>query len=170
MENMMRALLVLLAATLTWALAPNAQAADWQMFQPQGGGFRVEMPGKPDVKSEERNGRKVDTALVAIDKASAGADLVFMVKYQARDEAPGPDAHALLDRVVGAMAEGNTLVSKNAEDIGGFPARTFVIQDKDKDVYQVRVVLTDRYFTQVMFIGPQDNELGKRFLGSFAIQ
>ncbi len=44
------------------------------------------------------------------------------------------------------------------------------MQDKDKDVYSVRVVITDRYFVTVMFIGPPDNALGKRFLDSFSVK
>jgi hypothetical protein len=156
------------AITLALLSPAAAQDADWQAFQPPGGGFRVEMPGKPQIKSEERNGHKVDTALVAFDKA--GSDLVFMVKYQARAEAPGPEAAGILDNVVKAMSEGNTTISSAADDIGGFPARAFVMQDKDKDFYSVRVVMTDRYFVTVMFLGPPDNQLGKRFLDSFSVK
>jgi hypothetical protein len=170
MEDVMRALFVLLAATLACALPAEAQAADWQAFQPPGGGFKIEMPGKPDLKSEDRNGHKTDTALVGIDKATAGADLVFMVKYQARSEAPGPEAQGILDNVVNAMAEGNTVISGGKDNIGNFPARTLVMQDKDKDTYQMRVVMTDKYFVEVLFLGPPDNKLGKRFLDSFSVE
>jgi hypothetical protein len=152
------------------SLPAQAQTGKWQTFAPASGGFRIEMPGKPDLKSEERNGHKVDTALYAIDKAVAGANLVFIVKYQARSEAPGPEAQGILDKVVGAMSEGSTLISKNDDDIGDFPARALVMQDKDKDTYQVRVVITDKYFVEVMFLGPLDNEVGKRFLDSFTVE
>ena len=111
------------------------------------------MPGKPSLKSEDRGGHIVETALFAVDKATAGANLVFMVKYEARSGAPGPDAPALLEAVVKAMSSGNKLVSDENEAIGGFPAREFVMQDAE-DSYQVRAVLTDRYFIEVMFLGP----------------
>src|ERR1700733_5541370 len=104
--------IVFAALAIALASLSPAHAQSWQTFKPAGGGFRVEMPGKPDVKSEERNGRKVDTALVAIEKAKAGADLVFMVKYQARSEALGPEAQGILDNVVNAITEGNTVLSK----------------------------------------------------------
>jgi hypothetical protein len=91
-----------------------------------------------------------------------------MVKYQARSGPPGDNAATVLDNVVKAMAEGNKLISDDKDDIGDFPAREFVMQDK-VDTYQVRVVLTDRYFIEVMFLGPADNQLGKRFLDSFAV-
>jgi hypothetical protein len=166
----MRLIFTVAAISLAWLSSAGAQSANWQTFAPPGGAFKIEMPGKPDVKSEERNGNKIDTALVAIDKASAGADLVFMVKYQARSGAPGPEAQGVLDNVVNAMAEGNTVISSGKDDIGNFPARALVMQDKDKDTYQMRVVMTDKYFVQVLFLGPPDNALGKRFLDSFSVQ
>jgi hypothetical protein len=79
------AVLALGLASLPFA---RAQAADWRAFQPTGGGFQIEMPGKPDLKSDEKDGRRTDTVLVSMDKAAAGADLVFIVKYQARTGAP----------------------------------------------------------------------------------
>jgi hypothetical protein len=168
---MRRAHALLIVALGVVFLSPAlAQKTDWQAFNPPGGGFAIEMPRKPQLKSEERNGRKTDTALVGIDKAEAGADLVFMVKYQERSEAPGPETQGILDNVVKAMAEGNTLLSINKDDIGDYPARAFAMQDKDKDIYQVRLVITDKYFVQAMFIGPQDNKLGKRFLDSFKVE
>jgi hypothetical protein len=147
----------------------QAQTADWQMFRPPGGGFQVEMPCKPETKSEEHNGHKVYTALCAFDKAKAGADLVFMVKYQGRSEAPGPEAQATLDNVVKAITENGTLISNNKDDIGDYPARSFVMQDKDKDFYQWRISMTDRYFIEVLFLGPKDNELGQKYLESFEV-
>jgi len=92
-----------------------------------------------------------------------------MIKYQARSEAPGPDAQATLDNVVKAITEGNTLISKESQDIGNYPARSFIMRDKDKDTYQWRIVLTGKHFIEVLFLGPQDNELGQKFLDSFAV-
>lgn len=43
------------------------------------------------------------------------------------------------------------------------------MQDKDKDFYQWRIVMTDRYFIEVLFLGPKDNELGQKYLDSFAV-
>jgi hypothetical protein len=160
---------LLLALPPAWISRAQAQSANWQTFAPPGGGFQVEMPCKPEIKSEEKNGHKRDTVLCAFDKAKAGADLVFMVKYQGRSGAPGPDAQGVLDNVVKAITEGSTVISKSADDIGDFPARTLVMQDKDKDFYQWRIVVTDKYFIEVMFLGPQDNELGQKYLESFEV-
>ncbi len=164
----MRLTFMAVALGLASLASAPAQAADWQTFAPATGGFQIEMPGKPSLKSEDRGGHIVETALFAVDKATAGANLVFMVKYEARSGAPGPEAPALLEAVVKAMSSGNKLVSDENEAIGGFPAREFVMQDAE-DSYQVRAVLTDRYFIEVMFLGPTDNELGERFLESFTV-
>ena len=164
------ALPVMALALTPASLAPaQAQTADWQTFAPPGGGFQVEMPCKPQTKTEERNGHKVDTALCAFDQAKAGADLVFMVKYQGRSEAPGPETQATLDNVVKAITEGGTLISNNKDAIGDFPARSLVMQDKDKEFYQWRIVVTDKYFVEVLFLGPKDNELGQKYLESFEL-
>jgi hypothetical protein len=152
-----------------WFAPARAQTADWQTFTPRSGGFAVEMPCKPEIKSEEKNGHKRDTVLCAFDKAKAGADLVFMIKYEARSGAPGPEAQATLDSVVKAISEGATLISNNKDDIGDYPARSFVMQDKDKDFYQWRIVVTDKYFVEVLFLGPKDNELGQKYLESFEV-
>jgi len=159
----------LVLAAPAWFAPAQAQTADWQTFSPPGGGFAVEMPCKSEIKSEEKNGHKRDTALCAFDKAKAGADLVFMVKYERRSEAPGPEAQATLDNVVKAITEGGTLISNNKDDIGGYPARSFVMHDKDKDFYQWRIVVTDKYFVEVLFLGPKDNELGQKYLESFEV-
>jgi hypothetical protein len=148
------AVLTLVLASPAWLAPAWAQTADWQTFTPPGGGFAVEMPCKSEIKSEEKSGHKRDTVLCAFDKAKAGADLVFMVKYEGRSGAPGPEAQATLDNVVKAITEGGTLISNDKDDIGDYPARSFVMQDKDKDFYQWRIVITDKYFVQVLFIGP----------------
>jgi hypothetical protein len=67
------------------------------------------------------------------------------------------------------MSDGNKLISDEKDAIGGYPAREFVMEDADKDTYQVRAVFTDRYFIEVIFLGPRDNQLGKRFLDSFTV-
>ncbi len=160
---------LVLALTSAYLASAQAQTANWATFTPPGGGFQVDMPCKAEIKSEDRNGHKTDTVLCAFDKAKAGADLVFMVKYQARSEAPGPDAQATLDNVVKAITEGGTLILKDEDNIGDFPARSVIMQDKDKDTYQWRIVITGKHFIEVLFLGPQDNELGQKYLESFAV-
>jgi len=149
----------------------SAQAADpaWQELKPAGIGFRVELPDKADIKPQEVNGRMAYSAVVAIDKSVAGADLVFLVKYAASDKTPGPETEALLEQVVKTISDGNKLLSDKKETIGAFPARRFAIEDADKDTTEMRDVITDKYFIQLIFLGPAGNPLGKRFLDSLAL-
>jgi hypothetical protein len=158
------------AAVICLILSPAyAQSQDWQEYRPDEGGFRIEMPGKPDLKTEQKNGRPTYSAVVGIDKSIAGDDLVFLVKYQEGDNKPGPDTEKILDAVIKGMAEGGKLLDVKKETLGGYPARRFSLEDADKDTYEVRSVITDHYFIQALFIGPTGNALGKRFLDSFAI-
>jgi len=91
------------------------------------------------------------------------------VKYQEANKESAPEPEAALDRVVKAMSEGGKLLNLKKETLDRYPARRFAIEDADKDTFDVRSVVTDRYFIQVMFLGPVGNSLGKRFLDSFAI-
>jgi hypothetical protein len=81
----------------------------------------------------------------------------------------GPDAQATLDNIVKVITEGGSLISNNSDDIGDYPARSFVMQDKDKDTYQWRIVMTDKYFIEVLFLGPTGNALGQEYLDSFGV-
>lgn len=165
----MRLVLPVIVIALSLWPAAYAYSPNWQKFQPDGGGFTVEMPDKPELKIEERNGRKTYSALVAIDKAIAGDDLVFLVKYQEATKHSVSENEDVLDNVVKAIAEGGKLLSVNKDKLGGFPARRFAIEDADKDTSELRAVITDRYFVQAIFLGPAGNALGKRFLDSFAV-
>ena len=166
---MRRHAFAIVAVVLAFAMPARAQSPDWQTYKPDNGGFSVDMPGKPTLNSETRNGRQNWSATVGIDKATAGTDLVFLVKYQEGGSPPGPDTEAKLDEVVKAMAEGGKLLSVQKETLAGFPSRRFSIEDADKDTYQVRNVVTDKNFIQAIFLGPPDNALGKRFLDSFTM-
>jgi hypothetical protein len=156
-------------AVAVFAMLSPAYAENWQEFRPKDSGFRIEMPDKPELKTEQRNGRPTYSATVGIDKSVAGADLVFLVKYQEANQKPGPDSEKVLDNVVKALAEGGKLLSDKKETLGRYPARRFAVEDADKDNSEMRSVITDRYFVQVIFLGPSGNPLGKRFLDSFTI-
>jgi hypothetical protein len=95
--------------------------------------------------------------------------LVFLVKHQEANQKPGPELEEVLDNVVKALAEGGKLLSDKKETLGRYPARRFAVEDADKDNSEMRSVITDRYFVQVIFLGPSGNPLGKRFLDSFTI-
>jgi hypothetical protein len=53
--------------------------------------------------------------------------------------------------------------------LGGYPARRILIEDGDKDKIEARIVFADNRLIQALFVGPAGNQLGRRFLDSFAI-
>jgi hypothetical protein len=166
----MRFLIAFAVVGLALLSSAPAQTVTWQKYQPAGIGFTVDMPAAPVLKTDQAGGRPAYSATVAFDKAQAGADKVFLVKYQAARKDMGPDTAPILDRVVAAMTEANKVLSDKKETLAGFPARRFAFQDSDKDNYEVRAVITPDYFIQAMFLGPVGDPLGKRFLDSFTIE
>ena len=158
------ALAVPLSFASAWALTPH-----WQTYAPDHAGFTVEMPDKPTLKDEVRKGRATYSAVVSFDKSVAGADLVFIVKYQTAQGNPGPDADAILNQVVKAMSEGGKLIDNEKQTVGGFPARQFSFRDADGDTFMVRLALTDHAFLETLYSGPLNNPLGKKFIASLAV-
>jgi hypothetical protein len=151
-------------------LSPTqAQSQNWQEYRPNDIGFRIEMPDKPVLQIQEINGRPAYSAVVGIDKSVGGTDLVFLVKYQEANKKPGAEPEEILDTVIKALAAGGKLLNMKKEVLGGYPARRLAFEDTEKDRYESRSIVTDRHFIQVIFMGPPDNPLGKRFLDSFDI-
>ena len=71
--------------------------------------------------------------------------------------------------VSAVMTEGKKIVRSKAEMLGGYPARRILIEDGDKDKIEARIVFADNRLIQALFVGPAGNQLGRRFLDSFAI-
>jgi hypothetical protein len=157
--------LISTVVVMLFAMLPPAyaQSQSWQEYRPKDAGFRVEMPGKPDLKTEERNGKPTYSATVGVEKSVAGEDLVFLIKYQESNKTPGPETEELLDSVVKAMTEGGKLLNDKKETLGRFPARRFSFEDADKDTFEIRGVITDNYFIQALFIGPPAIRWAKDF-------
>jgi len=166
----MRLVFAVAAIALAMVSGAHAEAPKWQVYQPKDGGFRIDMPGEPILKTTARkSGGDAYSALVSLDKSSADADMVFLVKYAPMDRKPGPVTAGILDTVVKSMTEGGKLLSEKKEMLGGYPAERFAIEDADKDTSELRSVITDHQFIQVIYLGPPGNPMGKRFLDSFAI-
>ena len=95
--------------------------------------------------------------------------MAFLAIYGTKDEKSPADTNALLDAVVKGMTEGKKIVRSKAEMLGGYPARRILIEDGDKDKIEARIVFADNRLIQALFVGPAGNQLGRRFLDSFAI-
>jgi hypothetical protein len=143
-------------------LPAKAQSLNWQEYRPESVGFRIDMPDKPSVRIMD--GTQITEAAVAI-----GKDLAFPVTHQKAKERPRPELEAMLDATVKGMAEGGKLLSAQNETLGGYPARHFAYEDADHDTFDVRMVVTNKYFIQALFVGSKGNPAGKKFLDSLSI-
>ena len=160
----MRLVLALIALGIVAAVPANANAQSWEEYRPDGGGFRVEMPGTPKLETKQSKAGNPDYyATVAFQ------NMAFLAVYSAVDDNNPADSEILLDAVVQGMSEGKKLLSSKKEMIGGYPARRVLIEDTDKDHFEARVVITDKRLIQALFGGPRGNPLGQRFLDSFAL-
>jgi hypothetical protein len=160
----MRLVLVLIALGILTVVPVNANAQSWEEYRPDGGGFRVEMPGTPKLETKQSKAGNPDYyATVAFQ------NMAFLAVYSTGDNNNPADSEILLDAVVQGMSEGKKLLSSKKEVIGGYPARRVLFEDTDKGHFEARVGITDKHLIQALFVGPRGNPLGQRFLDSFAL-
>jgi hypothetical protein len=160
----MRFGLALIVLGILTVVPVKANAQSWEEYRPDGGGFRVEMPGTPKLETKQSKAGNPDYyATVAFQ------NMAFLAVYSAVDDNNPADSEILLDAVVQGMSEGKKLLSSKKEMIGGYPARRVLFEDTDKDHFEARVVITGKRLIQALFVGPRGNPLGQRFLDSFAL-
>lgn len=151
-------------------------AANWQQYRSEGGGFVVEMPGKPDTieNSFGTQDQKMHGLAFSRDKSGEGksgamlamaSDLIGARKKEENDK----NLDAVRDTAMKTM--GATLVSEARESVGAYPARR--IRYSGNGYFgTLRVVLTDRRMYQVNVMGPKgyaETPEAKRFLDLFAL-
>jgi len=160
----MRFVYALIALGLVAGVPTKTNAQTWDEYRPAGIGFRIEMPGKPQLETQKtKAGNTAYQAIVGF------RDMAFLAIYGTKDEKSPADTNALLDAVVKGMTEGKKIVRSKAEMLGDYPARRILIEDGDKDKIEARIVFADNRLIQALFVGPAGNQLGRRFLDSFAI-
>ncbi len=175
-----RALALALALGLMPAIAPAfadpQPAASWQQYRSAGGGFSVEMPGKPETieNSFGTKGQKMHGFAFSRDKSGdgkAGAMLAMASDLVGERKKEDGDKHLDAVRDTAMQTMGAKLVSETRESVSSFPARR--IQYTGNGYFgTLRVVLTDRRMYQVNVMGPKgyaETPEGKRFLDSFTL-
>ena len=76
----MRLVLALIALGIVTAVPAEVNAQSWEEYRPDGGGFRVEMPGTPKLETKQsKNGNPDYYATVAFKK------MAFLAVYSAID-------------------------------------------------------------------------------------
>jgi len=154
------------ALALVTLVPATARAQSWEEYRPAGIGFRIEMPGKPKLETQ-----KTKAGNAAYYAIATYRNMAFLASYDDKHEKKADDREGLLESVVKSFTEGEKVLSSKKEMIGGYPARRVVLEDddKDKDKFEARIVITDDRLIQAIFIGPAGNALGRRFLDSLAV-
>jgi len=163
-----------LVAALMVAFCGLALAQSWVEYRPAGAGFRIEVPGEPQVSNEEI---KTDVGLVPTTTAVVEIDttMAFVVMHSSYTEKQlaGRSPERILNGARDGSVRGRTLRSEQQLTVGGHPARRLIIDDKDGFVFVSQVVLVGTQLNQAIFVsqtkGAEDSADAKRFIDSFAI-
>lgn len=163
----------LLGLALALVALNGAQAQIWSEYRPEGGRYRVLMPGTPQLSDQDialPDGRKVKMYQAAIETSNA-AYLGTHVDYPA-DLVSKASPDTLLDNVRNGSSRGHTLRSEQRLTIAGNPGREYVIARANGVVLVTRSFLVGNRLYQIIVAGRPGVEQApetRRFLDSFAL-
>ena len=163
-----------LVAALIVAFGGLALAQTWVEYRPDGAGFRIELPGTPQVNNEQI---KTDVGLVPTTTAvvEVGTSMAYVVMHSKYTEKQltGRTPERILNGARDGSAKGKVLRSEQKLTVGGHPARRLIIDDKDGFVFLSQLVLAGTQLNQAIFVsqkkGAEESAEAKRFIESFAI-
>ncbi len=145
-------------------------AQTWELVKPDGLGFQVEFPGKPELKEESGDdGGKIRTYVIR--SSSAAYDVTI---WDLADGAVGPDdVERVLDNMRDRSVQGvsGTLRTETKIEIGGHPARD-VIADTMGMVWRGLTVIANKRIYQIVAIiakGTETSATTEKYLTSFKL-
>lgn len=161
----------LIAILLALAVQTAECAAEtWELVKPDGLGFEVEFPGKPEYKEEEgEDGGKIRTYVVA--SPAAAYDVTI---WDLPEGTVGPENVAqVLDNVRDRNLNGLSakLRTEAKIEIGGHPARDLTA-DLGGMVWRGRIAVARNRLYQIVAIiskDAQQSETTERYLASFKL-
>lgn len=159
----------LIAIVLALALqTAECTAETWELVKPDGLGFQVELPGKPEFKEENGDdGGKIRT--YAVRSSAAAYDVTI---WDLPEGAVKPEnVSQFLDNFRDSTLDGITakLRTEAAIEIGGQPARD-VTADVMGMVWRGRMVIAQNRLYQIVAIVSKNAELAEtteKYLSSF---
>jgi hypothetical protein len=171
----MRTIVMAWCLALAFALAglTNANAQTWSEVRPEGGRYRVLMPGTPEISTHPvplANGRTVQM-LQAIFETPTTAYLASHTDYSP-DDIRGQDADTTLRRVRDGSAKGHSLRSDRQRTIAGYPAREYVIEQANGVILVTHAVLVGARLYQFIvagYAGVETHPDTSRFLNSVTL-
>ncbi len=163
-----------LAAAMLLLLSRPADAQvqrQWTVFEPPGGGFRVELPEKPTVTKSTTNSNygPVQSVYGSTGQKSDLACTARLADYQ--PGATGSDPQVYLDRTKQNLAAKAIVKSEERFKIGAASAMRLVLDTGDKYAKDLSVLIGDRgMFVICMFPKGQENSRDvMRVFNSFAL-
>jgi hypothetical protein len=171
-----RALALVLGLGFAFPAAADPQPANWQSYRSAGGGFAIEMPGKPETieNSFGKQGQKMHGFAFSRDKSGggkAGAMLAMASDLVGTRKKEESDKHLDAVRDTALKTMGAKLLGETRENIGAYPARR-IRYEGNGYFGTLRVVLTDHRMYQLNVMGPKgyaETPEARRFLDSFAL-
>ena len=153
--------------------AGAAVAQGWTAYSPEGGRYRIDMPGAP----------KVDTAPIAVGPGQSVpmteaevrlGNVGYLASYVDYPEriARAASADLMLDRVRDGSAAGNTLRAEKKLTLGRFPGREYVVVQANGTNTVLRTYWVRGRLYQLMVTGGAGIEVQpdtRRFFDSFSL-
>lgn len=157
---------------LTLLFVGGAAAQSWTAYSPEGGRYRIDMPGapKPGTAPISRAGQTVPMTEAVVQLPGA-AYLVSYVDYPER-VALAASTDAMLDRVRDGMSAGHTLRDEKKITLGRTSGREFVVAEANGTQSAVRIYWVRNRLYQLMVTGRagiENQPDTRRFFDSFAL-
>jgi hypothetical protein len=146
----------------------------WQEFRPEGGGFRVEMPGRPELTSQKR---QITTIHHAEVKRGNTEFVISYNEFSAEDISRIAADRIAIDKMFDTARDSNLqnfkakLRDEQRETVKGHPARRWIF-DVGAQTAAMRSILAGNRFINLVAIGSTGfdaDPLAKRFLESFTL-
>jgi hypothetical protein len=153
-------------------LVGAAAAQGWTTVSPEGGRYRVDMPGTPKVNVVPISSAGQTASMTEAAVQVPGANyLVSWIDYPDRI-AQAHAADVLLDRARDGMAAGHTLRGEKKITLGRAAGREFVVAEANGNINAVRIYFArNRLYTLTVTgrAGIENQPDTRRFFDSFGL-
>jgi hypothetical protein len=146
----------------------HAQGVVWKEYRRNDLGFRIEMPGVPQIETNEDQVK--DVWIRSVEAEVQHGKTLLTVNCMEWKDPPNPEEH-FEDFVEGMKADNMAVTRESAMVMNGFPAKEFVCQT-DTANYIRREVVMDKFTIGATAFGDRSihtDAVVKRFLDSFKL-
>lgn len=158
---------------VTMLIAGTAAAEAWREYTPDGGGYRIDMPGPPTVRTVPVP-TAAGTSIPMIEATVRTANAAYAASYvdYPKSITRGASTEALLDNVRDGTSAGQTLRDEKSLMMGRSRGREYVVVKSDGTVAVSRIYWVGGRLYQLLVAGRPGIEIQpgtRRFLESFEI-